>query len=202
MISDRRRSSMLPIGPLMIEHRLIEKMIALIRKEIDGRASKGGLDPGFIDSVIDFMRTYADRCHHGKEEDILFRELNSKALPPELKRIMEELVEEHRQGRQTVLGLVEAGQRYARGDQEAVRTILDLLRYMTDLYPKHIEKEDRHFFMPCMSLFTREEKEAMLNEEYAFDRELIHQIYRERIGDWSTRAGREEDIRDTRKKSL
>ncbi len=193
---------MLPIGPLMIEHRLIEKMIAVIRKETDRFPRKGDIDPAFIDSAIDFMRTYADRCHHGKEEDILFRELNRRTLPPELKLIMEELVEEHRQGRQTVADLIEAKQRYTRGDKEAVRTILDRLRYMTDLYPKHIEKEDRHFFIPCMSLFTEEEKEAMLGEEYAFDRELIHQIYRERIAAWSEEDDSEEDAPDTREKSL
>jgi len=32
---------MLPIGPLMIEHRLIEKMIAVIGKEIDRCESEG-----------------------------------------------------------------------------------------------------------------------------------------------------------------
>ena len=34
------------------------------------------VDPVFIDTAVDFIRTYADRCHHGKEEDLLF-----KALP-------------------------------------------------------------------------------------------------------------------------
>jgi hemerythrin-like domain-containing protein len=32
----------------------------------------------FIDTAVDFIRTYADRCHHGKEEDILFRNLAKK----------------------------------------------------------------------------------------------------------------------------
>ncbi len=104
---------MLPIGPLMIEHRLIEKMIGLIQRRADRYAREGDIDPVFIDSVIDFMRTYADRCHHGKEEEILFRELNKKVLPPELKHILDQLVEEHRQGRQTVADLVEARQEYA-----------------------------------------------------------------------------------------
>ncbi|HNT44350.1 MAG TPA: hemerythrin domain-containing protein [Syntrophorhabdaceae bacterium] len=193
---------MLPIGPLMIEHRLIEKMIGLIQRRADRYAREGDIDPVFIDSVIDFMRTYADRCHHGKEEEILFRELNKKVLPPELKHILDQLVEEHRQGRQTVADLVEARQEYARGDREAVRTILDRLRYMTDLYPRHIEKEDGHFFIPCMSLFTQEENEEMLNEENAFDRELVHQIYREKISAWSKESDGEEDTRDTREKGL
>jgi hemerythrin-like domain-containing protein len=39
---------MLPITPLMIEHRLIEKMIVVIRKEIDRYGSEGTIDPEFI----------------------------------------------------------------------------------------------------------------------------------------------------------
>ena len=71
---------MLPIGSLMIEHRLIERLIALIEKEGDKIKKDNLTDIDFIDDCIDFIRTYADRCHHGKEEDILFRDLRNKKL--------------------------------------------------------------------------------------------------------------------------
>jgi len=74
---------MLPIAPLMIEHRLIEQMIVVIRKEIDRCESEGNINPEFIDAAVDFIRIYADKCHHGKEEDILFRDSNKKELPGE-----------------------------------------------------------------------------------------------------------------------
>ncbi|MBI5606241.1 MAG: cation-binding protein, partial [Deltaproteobacteria bacterium] len=83
---------MLPIAPLMIEHRLIEKMIGIIQKEIDRAELQKRIDPEFIDLAVDFIRMYADRCHHGKEEDILFRDLGQKPLSAEHKRIVEELV--------------------------------------------------------------------------------------------------------------
>ena len=76
---------MLPIGPLMIEHRLIEKMIAVIKKEIARMERQGKINPEFIDLAVDFIRMYADRCHHGKEEDILFRDLKQKPLSVEEK---------------------------------------------------------------------------------------------------------------------
>jgi hemerythrin-like domain-containing protein len=174
---------MLPIGPLMIEHRLIEKMIAVIRKEVDRAESEGNIDPAFIDTAVDFIRTYADKCHHGKEEDILFRDLNKKDLPRELKTIVSELIEEHKMGRKVVSELVEAKLRYVRGDKEALPAILDSLRYMTVFYPKHIEKEDRRFFIPCMDYFTAEEKDRMLKEEWEFDKNLIHQIYRAKVSE-------------------
>ncbi len=172
---------MLPIGPLMIEHRLIEKMIGVIKKEIDRSDRKKTINPEFIDLAVDFIRVYADRCHHGKEEDILFRDLRQKALSSEQKQIMEELIEEHRQGRKIAAELMEAKGRYLRGDPEALSQMHDLLMFLVEFYPKHIEKEDRHFFMPIMIYFSREEKEAMLQEEWEFDKNLIHQIYKERI---------------------
>ncbi len=66
---------MLPIAPLMIEHRLIERMIRLMDSEA-GRIRQGGLpNTDFINAAIDFIKIYADKLHHGKEEDILFRDL-------------------------------------------------------------------------------------------------------------------------------
>ncbi len=115
---------MLPIGPLMIEHRLIEKMIAVIKKKIDRGEQEKKINPEFIDLAVDFIRIYADRCHHGKEEDILFRDLNKKPLSSGQKQIMEELIAEHRQGRMIVADLVEAKGRYLRGDPEALPFVL------------------------------------------------------------------------------
>ncbi|HUW08656.1 MAG TPA: hypothetical protein VM537_02960, partial [Anaerolineae bacterium] len=78
----------MPIGPLMKEHRLIERMIALMVKELERLRDGEELDPIFIDTAVDFIRTYADICHHGKKEDILFRGLSKKPLSGEHSRTM------------------------------------------------------------------------------------------------------------------
>jgi hemerythrin-like domain-containing protein len=174
---------MLPIAPLMIEHRLIEKMIAVIRREVEKAEREGVIDPVFIDTAVDFIRIYADKCHHGKEEDILFRDLNKKDLPLELTTILSELIEEHKMGRNAVSKLVDAKLRYMRGEKSALPEILDALRYMSDFYPRHIEKEDRRFFIPCMEYFSAEEKDRMLKEEWEFDKNLIHLIYKAKVAE-------------------
>ncbi|MFW9820408.1 MAG: hemerythrin domain-containing protein, partial [Candidatus Thorarchaeota archaeon] len=107
---------MMPIGPLMIEHRLIEKMILLMEKEIDKMQKYAKANPLFIDIAVDFIRMYADRTHHGKEEDILFRDLNEKELSPNHTKIMDELIEEHIWARNTVGKLVEAKNHYFKGN--------------------------------------------------------------------------------------
>jgi hemerythrin-like domain-containing protein len=174
---------MLPIAPLMIEHRLIERMIATLRKEIARMEGGGSPDPVFIDKAVDFIHTYADRCHHGKEEDILFRELAQKELSVEDRHMIEELAEDHKAGRENAARLTVSTEKYRSGEKEEAAAILKELKFFVQFYPVHIEKEDRRFFMPSMSYFTGDEKEAMLNEERAFDRDIIHRLYKEKVID-------------------
>ena len=131
----------------------------------------------FVDIAIDFIRTYADRTHHGKEEDILFRELNKKTMTPEDSQIMKELTEEHLFGRQTTKALVEANNRYRKGDGSALPDIAAKLQTLIEFYPKHIEKEDKVFFPSSRNYFTDEEDQAMLAEFWEFDRKMIHGKY-------------------------
>ena len=168
---------MLPIGPLMIEHRLIERMIRILGNKLNQITTDKVVDTLFIERSVDFIRTYADRCHHGKEEDILFRELNKKPLSSEHQKIMDELIEEHRRGREITGRLSEANTNYLKGDRNSIEIIIECLGSLVEFYPKHIEKEDKHFFIPVMSYFSNNEKDSMLQEGYDFDRKLIHEKY-------------------------
>lgn len=168
---------MMPIGPLMIEHRLIERMITLLAKEAARIRVSSKVDTDFVVTAVDFIRTYADQCHHGKEEDILFRDLKKKPLSQEHARILKELEAEHVRGREVVKKLGAARERYLNGDLKAVVEIGQLMQTLVEFYPKHIEKEDRQFFIPCMAYFSAEEQAAMLLECQNFDRRLIHEKY-------------------------
>lgn len=171
----------MPIGPLMIEHRLIERMIALLDQETARMRISGKADAEFILSAVDFIRTYADRCHHGKEEDILFRELKKKELSAEHLRILQELEEEHKKGRQVVRDILSCRERYLHGDISSVDEIIRLMAALVRFYPVHIEKEDKHFFIPCMAYFSPEEQQKMLAECFEFDRRLIHEKYEQSV---------------------
>ena len=178
---------MLPVGPLMVEHRLIERMIALLAREAKRIRATGKVDTDFVLTGIDFIRLYADRCHHGKEEDILFRELKRKPLSEEHRRVMEELETEHVQGRKAVARLALVRERVLKGEASATRDLASLLEDLARFYPAHIDKEDRNFFLPCMDYFTEEEQARLLEESQEFDRNLLH-IYYE--GQLDSREGR------------
>jgi hemerythrin-like domain-containing protein len=89
---------------------------------------------------------------------------------------MEELVEEHKYARKTVGMLVDAKERYLKGENTSQEVVV-FLRELAHFYPIHIEKEDKHFFYPCMAYFTQEEQNKMLAEFYEFDRKMIHEKY-------------------------
>lgn len=168
---------MQPVGLLMIEHRLIERMVRLMREEIDRIGKYGRVDPDFVDDAVDFMRTYADRCHHGKEESILFRELAPKPLSGEMRSTMDELVHEHAFARKTVFDIEAAKERYIIGEKNAPADLIASLNIIAEFYPRHIAREDRHFFVPAMGYFTQEERDAMLKEFEDFDTRVIHETY-------------------------
>ena len=176
---------MLPIGPLMIEHRLIERMIVLMRSELTRIKDNVAVDPEFafvdplfLDTAVDFIRTYADRCHHGKEEDILFAALAGKELSPEHRRTMEELIQEHVWARQTTASLVQAKESYLLEKPGALSELLQHLEQLVEFYPRHIDKEDQHFFIPCMAYCRDAEKAEMLRRMMEFDQKQIHEKYR------------------------
>ncbi len=170
---------MKPIGPLMREHRLIERMVNVMDKQLKWASERRMIDTDPIAVAVDFFRIYADRTHHGKEEDILFRELAKKPLSPTDNKIMQELIAEHVLARKMVAELAEANARFAKGDSRSLLNMMNLIRDLVNFYPAHIAKEDKNFFYPCLEYLTKSEQDAMLAEFWEFDRKLIHEKYQE-----------------------
>lgn len=167
-----------PIGLLMLEHRVIEKMVNALSIELARERLEKNVNFPLLEIAIDFFRTYADRCHHGKEEDILFRELSKKTLSDEHTRIMKALIEEHGYARKTVTSLSNAKEMFSQGYANALDEITTTLERLSVFYPNHIEKEDKQFFHQCMEYFTEQERESMLQEFHSFDESLIHERYK------------------------
>jgi hemerythrin-like domain-containing protein len=164
-------------GPLMVEHRLIERMLSVIKDALVQIESSHRVDPVFVDTAVDFIRIYADRTHHGKEEEILFRDLDKRPLSAEDRRVMNELIEDHVFGRKITKALVDANSRYRNGDEIALAEIAEKLQTLVEFYPKHIEKEDKIFFPAARAYLTDSEDQAMLAEYWEFDRKMIHEKY-------------------------
>lgn len=182
---------MKPIGPLMIEHRLIERMVRLLDGALQTMQTAAEANTGLIRTGVDFFRIYADRTHHGKEEDILFAGLRDKALSDEEAEMMQQLIREHIWARQAVGKLAAANDRYVKGDVAALHTMTYELGKIVQFYPAHIQKEDKHFFIPVMDYFTPAEQQTMLERFWEFDRAMIHEKYRKVVEELEQESGNE-----------
>jgi hemerythrin-like domain-containing protein len=171
----------------MIEHRVTEKMLAIINEQIDKMERDKKVDSVFVDAVVDFFETYADRTHHGKEEDVLFRELEGKNMSDKNTALMKELIEEHKSARTATLRLKEAKKEYLKGDDKAAGTMIGQLQFLTNLYPEHIMKEDKIFFPETENHFTTSELDEMLRKFTEFDSRIIHEKYNNLINNLKER---------------
>ena len=167
---------MKPRGLLMIEHRLIEKVLSVAKQKAISMTDMD-YNPILIETIVDFIRTYADRTHHGKEEDILFVELAKKSLDADNLRIMDELIDEHKQARAKVKEILELNEKYKGGDRKVVPMITTAIVWLAAFYPVHIKKEDDVFFPNTEKYFDQSELDIMLNTFYEFDRNMIHEKY-------------------------
>jgi len=171
------------IGPLMWEHRLIERMVKILENELIKIKKTNEVNTNLVASGVDFFRTYADRTHHGKEEDILFRELTKKNLTPEHKKMMNQLVKDHVFARKTVGVLNDANCSVANGKKGSIKEIISNLEKLVALYPEHIYVEDKEFFYPILEYFSKEEQDVMLQEFWEFDQKMIHKKYKKMVND-------------------
>jgi hemerythrin-like domain-containing protein len=169
---------MKPRGPLMMEHRLIEKMLSLADRKASAMTEES-YDPVFIDSVVDFIKTYADRTHHGKEENILFAELAKKDLDEANARILGELIDEHKQAREKVARIVALNACYKQGERQAAIAIKEIISWLASFYPVHIKKEDDVFFPNTEKYFSMKELDEMIERFWNFDRHMIHEKYKD-----------------------
>jgi hemerythrin-like domain-containing protein len=167
---------MKPIDSLMMEHRVIERMLALLKTEHQEIIERGEANYHFIDMALDFFATYVQRFHHGKEEKILFRELGGKALSPEDKKMMDDLMKEHVFTRNTMDKFRNARE-LRDTDKDSLKEIVKCMETFIKWYPVHIEKEDKHFFIPSMEYLSMQEQTAMLEEFREFDRNFTHATY-------------------------
>jgi hemerythrin-like domain-containing protein len=174
---------MLPIDALMNEHRIIDRMIPPFKKELDRMQQAKTVNVKFIEKTVGFIRMYADRTHHGKEEGILFRELRKKQISNEHNAMMMDLINDHAFARRSVAALEHANIDYANGKKEAWQDVWKFLNDLYLLYPQHVQKEDTKFFQPSMEYFSRQERDAMMEEFEEFDQKIIHEEYSRVVGE-------------------
>lgn len=126
-----------PMKTLVDEHVLIKKWLALIPEILSRLNLESEEDRQLIRDGVDFIRSYADKFHHAKEEDILFQYFDENL---DMVKVMRE---DHKTGRNHVRAILEA---LEKKDRETVAGHLIAYR---ELLTQHIKREDE-IMLPWM----------------------------------------------------
>ena len=149
-----------PTEILESEHRIIEKILGAMARLTEALEKSQVVALEDIATMAEFMRTFADKCHHGKEEKLLFPILEQKGVPvsgcP-----LGILIHEHAKGRTLVNALSESAVAHAAGNMEARVPLLSSMKGLLELYPNHIWKEDYLLFPMTDKILSPEENKSL-----------------------------------------
>lgn len=126
---------------LVEEHDLILRMIRVIGKLNQKLMGGEPVEAEDLRSVVDFIRNFADRCHHAKEEDLLFKKMEERGFSPEQGPVAVMLYE-HDLSRNFVKAMEEGIDAYEKGDQQAAKQIAENAGRYSQLLTEHIHKEN------------------------------------------------------------
>jgi hemerythrin-like domain-containing protein len=130
---------------LMDEHRVIERVIAAI-ENVTARMQAGEEGhPEFFLKAADFIKGFADGCHHRKEEGVLFQSLLENGLPSRGGPV-QMMLDEHEQGRHYTRSMRAAALAWQNGDRTGRAAAMENALGYAALLKQHIYKEDHVLF--------------------------------------------------------
>jgi hemerythrin-like domain-containing protein len=142
---------------LRTEHDAILRMLDAA-EEVARQLDRGQrVAPETLTGLLEFFRLFADRCHHGKEEDLLFPLLEKKGLPRAGGPIGV-MLHEHDQGRALVKQMADAAEAYGGGSTGAGGRWAEAARGYAFLLRQHIDKENNVLFVMAENLLTSTEQ--------------------------------------------
>lgn len=136
---------MKPTELLTAEHRVIEQGLDCLEEIARRCEASGRLDGTRARAALEFIREFADKCHHGKEEAHLFRIMEEKGFPRQDGPIAVMLAE-HDQGRAHVRAMAAAAELASGGDADACQSFRSHAAGFVSLLRQHIQKEDHCLF--------------------------------------------------------
>jgi len=133
---------MRPTEELSREHQAILEMIRILAKMADRLEAGTPVETGDPKDAVEFIRVFADKCHHAKEEGHLFPEMERAGIPRGRGPIAVMLAE-HEEGRKHVAAMAGAVRGVRKGSRRAMAAFAAAARSYGALLTQHIFKEDR-----------------------------------------------------------
>jgi hemerythrin-like domain-containing protein len=159
------------------EHRVIEQVLRCLLEMATRAKAARRVDAADAESALRFFKTFADACHHKKEEDVLFPALARVGFGPQAGPVAV-MLEEHELGRRYVRRVETALKEACLGKEAAVEEFVAAVRAYADLLTQHIAKEDQVLFPLADHALRGTEaaavKSGFENAETALDHGRLH----------------------------
>ncbi len=169
-----------PIDDLVNEHKGIITMLHIMQKISSKIQKRDNIEKDHIHKIIEFLSNFADKCHHGKEEDILFPEM---AKNPENTILINELLGEHRAGRDYIRGMKNSLDDFSTGSPAAYHIAANMQGY-TALLINHIQKETKELFVIAEKEIPENTKNLIEEKFEELERNVIGEGKHEEYHGW------------------
>lgn len=162
------------------EHNAIKLMLRILERVCEKLESGEDVNPEHLGQILQFIKVFIDKFHHGKEENLLFPAMEKAGIPKEGGPIGVMLVE-HNTGRDYVRGMSEAVVEYKTGSRQVSSKIVEDAKNYIKLLVQHIEKEDNILYQMAEMRLSEKKQEELLEE--------FNKVEPEKIG-----IGKHEDL--------
>ena len=136
---------MTPTEILSGEHRLIVAVLDILEEAAERLDNGDTVNPEFFIDAAEFVAGFADKCHHGKEEDILFVAMTARDMPQDSGPVAV-MLHEHELGRRYTAAFRSAAEQMQAGDESAADEVVRNVFGYVNLLREHIMKEDNILF--------------------------------------------------------
>lgn len=144
---------MTPIEKLVHEHKIILSVLDSMEREVRSIRTTGTVHGDIVRQMVDFFRSFADRCHHAKEEKHLFRMMNERGFPYESGPLAV-MLHEHDEGRLHVAEIERLIEKAGEGDAVALDSLAGAMTDYAALLRSHIGKEDNVLYPMAGNLLS------------------------------------------------
>lgn len=155
---------MLATEILMEEHTVIERMLNALETAANRVSKSEQVRPSFFLDAADFIKNFADGCHHHKEEGVLFVAMGEVGLPARGGPIGVMLIE-HEQGRTFTRNMKAAAEKWQSGDLSAQTEVVSNALGYVNLLRQHIHKENTILF-PMADRLIPPDRQAKVVEDF------------------------------------
>lgn len=161
---------MYALDVLVAEHEQVRRLNGVMRNACLAALIQGRADPADFLRFLHIIRNYADRHHHGKEEQMLFREMEAQLGPAAEKLVRNGMLVEHDLGRLYAGQMGAAAERYAQSpDMESLLDMLTNAMAYADLLERHIVRENTVVYPFAQRSLPAETLDALDGETRAFE---------------------------------